>query len=524
MDTSGDHHESLDSEKAISNKAIRHKRGETVLIYLGAFSIVPLFLILIITFDIWSSNSNAQKNLEYLRVAVDDAGLSSSVYEWQLKYRPELFSDTEITSNTGWLKVAEGMVDLMSPLDQNFRDYYVDFAKPIPPELRQDLRQYEQQLDGLYNALQQHNEANYSHVDWFDVNDPLYAKVLRPAWMIVRLTELNVTRFTYDQKKSEIIESILHLRIIRDALADSPYPDSVLQSVNMLRFSNRVLRDALSRTQLDEAALQKIQDDLRDYVLSQSVWDSYLVSHEFELAHVLDQLNSPFENFGKTELTWQPKKTVLSNDEFSNWDLDRDYRPPNFRERFSWQWHQIFLQLDQGQIIDEFLPATRRSLDALTQVRDKSIWDPAVASMLEQAVYPGDDFVLWLLPTVNFSLLDFVKIAIVDAQVTAAALDAEIFRMRTGRWPSSIEEIDPALRNDPQTGIPLVIEPLRQIDGSSSEITGIRIYSLGPNGQDDGGYSWSDYQALDDANLHNSDADDIGFSLVAPEHRPHLNQ
>jgi hypothetical protein len=68
-------------------------------------------------------------------------------------------------------------------------------------------------------------------------------------------------------------------------------------------------------------------------------------------------------------------------------------------------------------------------------------------------------------------------------RATAAGLAAERFRRRTGRWPTSLEELVQAgllraVPTDPFTGRPMLFK--RTADG-------LVIYAVGPDGQDDGG-------------------------------------
>ncbi|MFO0810896.1 MAG: hypothetical protein U0746_19885 [Gemmataceae bacterium] len=59
-----------------------------------------------------------------------------------------------------------------------------------------------------------------------------------------------------------------------------------------------------------------------------------------------------------------------------------------------------------------------------------------------------------------------------------AAVAVEEFRVRTGDWPKSLAALGIALPDDPYTGKPLLLKWLAD---------GVAVYSVGPNGRDDGG-------------------------------------
>jgi hypothetical protein len=90
-----------------------------------------------------------------------------------------------------------------------------------------------------------------------------------------------------------------------------------------------------------------------------------------------------------------------------------------------------------------------------------------------------------------FTLLSLPAIEkIVDASLrcrgelmaVAAGVACERYRQRIGRWPDSLEAIPtdilPAIPTDPFTGKPVIVRRLAD---------GIVVYSIGPDGQDDGG-------------------------------------
>jgi hypothetical protein len=90
----------------------------------------------------------------------------------------------------------------------------------------------------------------------------------------------------------------------------------------------------------------------------------------------------------------------------------------------------------------------------------------------------------------------------------SVALAAERFRLEHQRWPESLTTLVPAylsdIPTDPYDGQPL---RLRRVD------SGIVIYSVGPDREDNGGN-------LDRSNL-NGTSTDVGFQLWDLAHRPH---
>lgn len=87
--------------------------------------------------------------------------------------------------------------------------------------------------------------------------------------------------------------------------------------------------------------------------------------------------------------------------------------------------------------------------------------------------------------------------------VAAAALDAECFRIKNGKWPDVMSELHDERLLDPFSGKPL---KYKQMDGDCI------IYSIGMNQRDDAGVEDRDYGSEDHK-------DDIVFRLFAAEKR-----
>lgn len=91
---------------------------------------------------------------------------------------------------------------------------------------------------------------------------------------------------------------------------------------------------------------------------------------------------------------------------------------------------------------------------------------------------------------------------------TAAGVACERHRQRFGRWPDSLDAIPkdilPAVPNDPFTGKPIVFRRLPD---------GIAVYSIGPDGQDDGG------RFEEEASPDGRKTRDFGIRLWDPDKR-----
>jgi hypothetical protein len=90
---------------------------------------------------------------------------------------------------------------------------------------------------------------------------------------------------------------------------------------------------------------------------------------------------------------------------------------------------------------------------------------------------------------------DLVRTARIRSAI--AALDCERHRMKSGIWPKSIEE-----RPDPFSGKPLILR---------TRESGIAIYSVGPDGEDNGG--------VFETNLKPKAGHDVGITLLDPDRR-----
>jgi hypothetical protein len=90
---------------------------------------------------------------------------------------------------------------------------------------------------------------------------------------------------------------------------------------------------------------------------------------------------------------------------------------------------------------------------------------------------------------------------------TAVGVACERHRLRTGAWPAALEEIPkdilPSAPNDPFTGRPLAYKRLHD---------GVVVYSVGPDGKDDGGAVHADEKA-------EKRQTDFGIRLWDPTHR-----
>jgi hypothetical protein len=83
-------------------------------------------------------------------------------------------------------------------------------------------------------------------------------------------------------------------------------------------------------------------------------------------------------------------------------------------------------------------------------------------------------------------------------RVVRTGLGIEAFRVRNGRWPENLKELDGQVPNDPYANAPL---KYKQLDN------GIVVYSIGQNRADDGGMQQS------------IDSKDIAFRLLDPKQR-----
>lgn len=97
-------------------------------------------------------------------------------------------------------------------------------------------------------------------------------------------------------------------------------------------------------------------------------------------------------------------------------------------------------------------------------------------------------------------------------RVAQAALAVEEWRLENGRWPESLEQLVPGFL-DTVPEDPFSDRPLYYVKAD----TGVALYSVGPDGQDDGGVSQD--QAFESAGYAVDEGWDIPFRLLNPELR-----
>jgi len=117
-----------------------------------------------------------------------------------------------------------------------------------------------------------------------------------------------------------------------------------------------------------------------------------------------------------------------------------------------------------------------------------------------RAKWPPPVVTAMLLPAISRALRDQVQ-AKVRLSIAAAALAAEQYRQKNGRWPDSLEELVPEFLDE----VPEDWFGTGKVRYEHTE-SGVILYSVGPDGRDNGGAG-------------QPDADDLTFRLLDPELR-----
>lgn len=118
-----------------------------------------------------------------------------------------------------------------------------------------------------------------------------------------------------------------------------------------------------------------------------------------------------------------------------------------------------------------------------------------------------------IMPALRRAVEEGVK-AEVRLQVALTALAAEEWRLAHGRWPDSLEQL-----------VPELLDAVPEDPFSDTRIqykrtgTGVVVYSVGPDGQDDGGTSLEEARKLAGEDGYLDEGWDLPFRLLNPELR-----
>ncbi|MFO0810898.1 MAG: hypothetical protein U0746_19895 [Gemmataceae bacterium] len=155
----------------------------------------------------------------------------------------------------------------------------------------------------------------------------------------------------------------------------------------------------------------------------------------------------------------------------------------------------------KDHIAIEVLPAHAFALEVLTRAvaTEKLPWPERLAAMesLDAELRSGPEPAQWLATIDLTKRCRWMMAGQAVLRTAIAAVAVEEYRARTGDWPKSLAAVGVALPDDPFTGKPLLLKRLTD---------GVAVYSVGPNGRDDGG-------ALMDYYERRPEDYDIGFRL-----------
>jgi hypothetical protein len=241
----------------------------------------------------------------------------------------------------------------------------------------------------------------------------------------------------------------------------------------------RSLEQTLFRTTPDDAALEAAQKALAD----EAGFDALLVAWRGERATLFGMLEAV--DSGKVPLA-QIQETFRNFGKDAAWPADAGPGSPALKSARVWS---LRFMTPLVEVAKKPLPVQPAALAALRPGQPPALLAPLLD--LQNQLSGG-----------GVQGAYHRRAALLRSAVVAVA--AERYRLKHGRWPLEVKEIDAALvatpPTDPYDGAAL---RLRRVDG------GLVVYSIGGNGRDDGG-------DLGDRGL---EAPDVGFRLSDAEKR-----
>lgn len=282
--------------------------------------------------------------------------------------------------------------------------------------------------------------------------------------------------------KLEDFRSLAHLASI---LADEPITISQLIRTAIQNHAFRSLEHTLSRTTPDGEALTLAQEDLKGLPGPETILTAFRGQRAFQF-FLLDGLNSGKWDFNSIVKMFTGGELALV--------LPADEQPGTPKLGSA-----IAMDLNAHT---EFVEITKKPLhqqaaalaSAISQFRDKRQSNPFA--------------IFKIAPMYDSAPLDKLHQALMRSEASRrcaeVAVALERSRLKTGKWPKELKEIDSsllaAIPTDPFDGAPL---RLRVLDD------GVVVYSVGPNGRDDSG----------DLGDRGENSRDFGFRLWDPEKR-----
>ena len=363
----------------------------------------------------------------------------------------------------------------------DLRRIAMDRGEPFPPYVLEATREYVDQrrpaVDLICEAAALPQCAY--HVNWLrePPAPPFFSKVLPAS----RLMCLAIWLDAEENRPADAVAKVRAAIALASSLSGEP-DNACSVWLRQIAFHTAVdgLMRVVSRTNVTNEDLLLVEKDLERFAASaplREVIEAELVSTTLVYASALDPES---ELRGTIEQTWnEPKRSLY-----------RLFIPAS-------------LWLLRGAVKLDEAAAVRCHLVFLDNLDQ-----PWVALM------KAPDEIAGMVFTRRFSLaaakpealnfwLNRARLAVPQAEAAAASLAALRYRNDTGKWPETLDALVPAyldeVPSEPFKNQPLIYTVLED---------GIMIYSVGPNGRDDGGSP-----KLVESTSQVGGADDMGFRI-----------
>ena len=270
----------------------------------------------------------------------------------------------------------------------------------------------------------------------------------------------------------------------------------VRMSINAL--ASWMIEDLLSRCVIDEASLKALGTAL--HKASRSYNYAQVLRGELRTAVLI--LSDPTSALIQAECSQQQMAMVMLDafSEYAGGDQESENRTLlaySTGERIANSANHVIAALCPGQMQLAGAQTLSDPLNFFDQIADPTTDPQALLALSKRKTDQGDLF------NALTSALENQLRAISTLTSAEVALEVELFRLRTGRWPSQVSEAVDTIPLDAYG---------HEIQMHSHD-RGIRVYSIGANGVDENGRNRDDTGNLSD------DEDDLTFRLLDLEER-----
>lgn len=290
---------------------------------------------------------------------------------------------------------------------------------------------------------------------------------------LLQVEALRRTEVAGDPQRQDVFRAMLNLG---RAIGDEPFLFSQFVRLRYTRLALRELERGLARTTPSDAVLATAQKLLNEEA-----------GHNALLAGWRGERATLFGLFEAVDTGKLPLKEVQKN--LRDWNMKQgwpdDAGPGSAALRAARVWHLRHLTA----LVEVARKPAQDQPAALARLREHEMQAPPLATLFYDNLDPNN-------PISNSQKAFQQREALLRSALVALA--AERFRLQKGRWPLEPKEMDASLVGslpaDPYDGSPL---RFRRLDD------GLVVYSIGPDGRDDGG----------DLGDRAARAPDIGFRL-----------